>query len=87
VIADTTAGEIHRIEGNMYFQLSAVKRECLHPSGTHTICPLKGVGKYDVVVVDVQVNSGAARNYSEPSNMAAHTRDQVALWHGVKVEG
>lgn len=52
VIAEAAAGEIHRAEDNVYFPLSAVKREYLRPSDTHTRCPWKGVASYYGVVVE-----------------------------------
>ena len=42
VIAEAPANEIHRVEGNVYFPLSAVKREFLRASDTHTRCLWKG---------------------------------------------
>jgi uncharacterized protein (DUF427 family) len=86
VIAEAPAKEIHRVEGNVYFPLSAVKREYLRPSDTHTSCPWKGIaGHYDVVV-DGQENGDAAWYYPEPYSVAAQIKDCVAFWHGVKVE-
>ncbi len=86
VIADAPVDGIHRVEGNVYFPLSAVKREYLQPSDTHTRCPWKGIASYFNVVVDGQVNDDAAWYYPEPSHMAARIKDHVAFWHGVKVE-
>ena len=86
VIAESPANEIHRVEGNVYFPLSAVKREFLRASNTHTSCSWKGIASYYDVVVDGQMNDDAAWYYPEPSNLAAHIKDHVAFWHGVKVE-
>ena len=85
-IAEVPASEIHRVEGNVYFPLSAVKREFLRASDTHTRCPWKGIASYYEVVGDGKVNDDAAWYYPEPSSLAAHTKDHVAFWHGVKVE-
>lgn len=87
VIAEATAAEIHRVEGNVYFPLSAVKREFLQPSDTHTHCFWKGKASYYDVVVDDEVNVDAAWYYPEPSAMATRIKDYVAFWHGVKIEG
>jgi len=75
------------VRGKYVFSALRSEREYLHPGGTHTICPWKGVERYYGVVVDGQVNGDAAWNYSEPSSMAARTKDHAALWHGVKMEG
>ena len=86
VIADAPANAIHRIEWNVYFPLSAVKREYLRASDTHTRCFWKGIASYYDVVVNGQVNDDAAWYYPDPSSMAADIKDHVAFWHGVKVE-
>jgi uncharacterized protein (DUF427 family) len=86
VIAEATACEIHRVEGNVYFPLSAVKREYLLLSDTHTTSPWKGIASYCDVMVDGQVNGDTSWYYPEPSSMAARIKDHVA-WYGVKVEG
>ena len=86
VIAEAPATDIHRIEGNIYFPLSAVRREFLRTSDTHTHCVWKGIASYYDVVVEGQTNKDAAWYYPEPSSMAARIKDYVAFWHGVKVE-
>ena len=86
VIAEAPGDVIHRVEGNVYFPLSIVKRERLRASDTHTCCFWKGIASHYDVVVDGQVNSDAAWYYPEPSSMSAHIKDHVAFWHGVKVE-
>jgi uncharacterized protein (DUF427 family) len=86
VIAEAAVGEIHRVEGNVYFPLSAVKREYLRPSDTHTRCFRKGIASYYDVVVDGRANDDAAWYYPDPSGMAANIKGHVAFWHGVKVE-
>lgn len=86
VIAEAPSTEIHRIEENVYFPLSAVKREFLQASDTHTNCFWKGTASYYNVVVDGKVNADAAWYYPEPSEMAARIKNHVAFWRGVKVE-
>ena len=86
IIAEAHDGEIHRVEGNVYFPLYAVKREFLRASDTQSHCVWKGIASYYDVVVDNQVNKDAAWYYAEPSTIAARIRDHVAFWHGVKVE-
>lgn len=86
IIAESPISEIHRVEGNVYFPLSAVKQEVLQPSETHTVCPWKGTASYYNIVVEGKVNADAAWYYPDPSSMAAHIKGHIAFWHGVKVE-
>jgi uncharacterized protein (DUF427 family) len=86
VIAEAPSNEIHRVEGNIYFPPSAVKREYLRPSESHTHCFWKGEASYYNVEVDGKVSEDAAWYYPEPSAMAARIKDYIAFWHGVKVE-
>jgi uncharacterized protein (DUF427 family) len=74
------------VEGNVYFPESAVKREHLQPSDTHTVCPWKGTASYWSVVVDGQVNADAAWYYPTPKPEAAQIQGRLAFWRGVKVE-
>lgn len=87
VIAEAPAAEIHRVEGNVYFPLSAVKQEFLRPSEMLSSCPWKGIASYYDVAVDGEVNKDAAWYYPQPSAMAARIKDHVAFWRGVQVEG
>lgn len=86
VIAEAPATAIQRVEGNVYFPPSAVKREFLKPSDTRTTCAWKGTASYYHVVVGGEVNEDAAWYYPEPSAMAAGIKDYIAFWHGVRVE-
>lgn len=74
------------VEGNHYFPAESVRRELLRPSSRHTICPWKGQASYYDVVVDGQVNAAAAWYYPAPSQAAAHIKDHVSFWQGVRVE-
>jgi uncharacterized protein (DUF427 family) len=74
------------VEGNHYFPPSAVKREYLLPSDTHTFCPWKGQASYYTLQVEGQVNRDAAWYYAEPKPAAARIRDRIAFWKGVRVE-
>ena len=74
------------VEGNHYFPVESVNRDILRPSDTHTVCPWKGTASYHDVVVDGQVNAGAAWYYADPKPAAANIRDHVAFWQGVTVE-
>ena len=84
VIAESDKCEV--VEGNQYFPASAVKREHLQPSDTHTVCPWKGTASYYNVVVEGEVNPDAAWYYPEPKEAAKNIKHHVAFWKGVKVE-
>lgn len=86
IIAEAPSNQIHRVEGNVYFPLSAVKQKFLKPSNTHTHCVWKGEASYYNIEVDGKVNEDAAWYYPEPSAMAARIKDYVAFWHGVTIE-
>ena len=75
------------VEGNHYFPPDSVKREYLQSSNTHTTCPWKGRASYYNVVVGGSVNQDTAWYYPDPKPAAAHIKDYVAFWRGVKVEG
>jgi uncharacterized protein (DUF427 family) len=73
------------VEGNHYFPASALKRELVRPSATHTTCGWKGVASYYDVVVGDAVNADAVWYYPEPKDAAKQIRDHVAFWKGVEV--
>ena len=73
------------VEGNHYFPRDAIKEEYFTDSASHTVCPWNGVASYFDVVVDGQVNQGAAWYYPTPSAAAADIKDHVAFWRGVRV--
>lgn len=74
------------VEGNHYFPESAVKREHLKPSETHTTCFWKGECSYYDVVVNGQVNKDAGWYYPQPKPAAQQIAGRIAFWKGVKVE-
>jgi uncharacterized protein (DUF427 family) len=84
VIAESDTFEI--VEGNVYFPADAVKREHLRESGTHTVCPWKGIASYYTVVVGGQENADAAWYYPDPKPAASNIAGHVAFWRGVQVE-
>ena len=86
VIAKAPADAIQLVENNVYFPLSAVNKEFLRKSDTHSRCAWKGTASYYDLVVDGKVNEDAAWYYPEPSDMAMRILNHVAFWHGVKVE-
>ncbi|MEN8040703.1 MAG: DUF427 domain-containing protein [Actinomycetota bacterium] len=75
------------VEGNHYFPPEAVNAEFLDASQLHTRCPWKGTASYYDVVVDGEVNSGAAWYYASPKPAASDIKNYIAFWRGVKVEG
>lgn len=85
VIAEALERDIQRVEGNVYFPPSAVRREFLRSSDTHTRCAWKGEASYFSVVVDGAMNEDAAWYYPDPSAMAARIKDHVAFWRGVQI--
>jgi uncharacterized protein (DUF427 family) len=73
------------VEGNVYFPPGAVRMELMRPNDTRTTCPWKGEASYYDVVVDGEVNAGAAWYYPAPKDAAKQIRDHVAFWRGVEV--
>lgn len=84
VIAESDRYEV--VEGNIYFPPGSLKTAHFAPSDRITVCGWKGTARYHDVVVDGQVNPGAAWYYPDPKPAAANIRDHVAFWQGVKVE-
>jgi uncharacterized protein (DUF427 family) len=77
--------ETEMVEGNHYFPLETINREFFRDSAESSVCPWKGTASYFDVVVDGEVNPGAAWYYPSPSRAAANIKDHVAFWRGVKV--
>lgn len=74
------------VEGNHYFPADSLKREHFRDSSQQTTCTWKGTASYYDVIVDDQVNAGAAWYYPEPKSPAAEIRGRVAFWRGVTVQ-
>lgn len=74
------------VEGNHYFPRSSVVSEYFDESSRQTRCPWKGMASYFDVVVDGNVNAGAAWYYTDPKPAAADIKDYVAFWKGVSIE-
>ena len=68
------------------FPLESLKREHFRDSSQQSICPWKGTASYFDLVVNDEVNPGAAWYYPEPKSAAAEIRDHVAFWRGVTVQ-
>ena len=73
------------VEGNHYFPEASLRREYVEPSGTHTLCPWKGVASYYSVNVEGVASKDAVWYYPKPSVLARKVKDRVAFWHGVEV--
>lgn len=74
------------VEGNHYFPRDSLNLEHLVESSTQTRCLWKGLASYYDVVVDGEVNPGAAWYYPEPKAAAADIKDRVAFWRGIRIE-
>ncbi|MEB3356938.1 MAG: DUF427 domain-containing protein [Synechococcales bacterium] len=84
VLAESDQCEV--VEGNQYFPPDSLNSDYFQPSDKHTTCPWKGVASYYDIVVDGQVNEGAAWYYPEPKDAAKNIKGYVAFWRGVRVE-
>ncbi len=74
------------VEGNEYFPPSALHREYLQPSETHTHCSWKGDASYFNVEAQGNVNPDAAWYYPDPLPAAQEIKGYVAFWKGVLIE-
>jgi uncharacterized protein (DUF427 family) len=83
VVAESN--DIVTVEGNAYFPASALKREYIQPSNTHTTCGWKGEASYYSLNVDGKTNPDAVWFYPTPKDAAKHITDRVAFWKGVTV--
>ncbi len=83
-IAESPTFEV--VEGNVYFPPSAVSRDHLRESRTHTVCGWKGTASYYDVVVGDAVNADAAWFYPQTKDAAKNIEGYVAFWKGVTVE-
>lgn len=86
VIAEAPQVAVEVVEGNVYFPESAVRRDYLQPSETHTVCGWKGTASYYSIAVDGEVNPDAAWYYPEPKEAARNITGRIAFWKGVRVE-
>ena len=73
------------VEGNHYFPPDSVGSEYLVDNAAHTVCPWKGTASYYDVVVNGNVNTGAAWYYPDPKPAASDLKGRIAFWRGVKV--
>ena len=73
------------VEGNHYFPPESVNTALLASSDAATVCPWKGTAGYYDVVVDGNINQGAAWYYATPKPAASDLKNYVAFWRGVKI--
>ena len=74
------------IEGNYYFPRNSINSEFFVEIARQTRCPWKGMASYYDLVVDGEVNPGAAWYYPDPEPAAIDIKDRVAFWRGVCIE-
>jgi len=86
VIAESD--DIQVVEGNAYFPRSSLDLACIRESSEkRTYCHWKGFSDYLDIVVDGEVNEGAAWHYEEPYEASSIIRDRVAFWRDVEITG
>lgn len=73
------------VEGNHYFPPESLSWAHFRESDKKTRCWWKGTASYYDVLVGDQVNRDAAWTYPHPSQAAAHIKDHIAFWRGVRV--
>ncbi len=83
VIAESD--DIVTLEGNHYFPISSLNRDCVTFSNHHTMCSWKGQASYYSLLVNGELNTDAAWYYPEPKPEAEKIRGRVAFWKGVMV--
>lgn len=74
------------VEGNAYFPPETVQKQYLRSSDLKTHCGWKGEASYYDLVVDGEVNEGAAWYYPEPKDAAKEIAGYIAFWKGVVVK-
>ena len=84
VLAESNQTEL--VEGNHYFPPDSLNQQLFRSSDTTTVCGWKGTASYYDLVVNDEVNSGAAWYYPDPKPEAANIKGYVAFWKGVQVE-
>jgi uncharacterized protein (DUF427 family) len=73
------------VESNHYFPPDSINKEYFRSSNMHTTCPWKGEANYYNIAVGDQINTDAAWYYPAPKQEAAHIKNYVAFWRGVKI--
>jgi uncharacterized protein (DUF427 family) len=78
VLADSDQTEM--VEGNHYFPPDSIRQEYFTSIDKTTVCGWKGTANYYDIVVNDQVNPGAAWYYAEPKERAANIKGYVAFY-------
>lgn len=78
VLAESDQCEV--VEGNQYFPPDSLKQEYFKPIAKTTGCPWKGTASYYDIVVNGDVNAGAAWYYPEPKAAANNIKGYVAFY-------
>jgi uncharacterized protein (DUF427 family) len=73
------------VEGNHYFPVDSINEEFFVRNERYTICPWKGMASYYDLVVDGEINRGAAWYYPSPKPAAENITGHIAFWRGVRV--
>ncbi|MEY3297708.1 MAG: hypothetical protein RLZZ597_968 [Cyanobacteriota bacterium] len=78
VLADSDRCET--VEGNLYFPPDALNMDYFRPISQTTVCGWKGTANYYDIVVNDQVNAGAAWYYADPKPAASNIKGYVAFY-------
>lgn len=68
------------VEGNLYFPPDALNMDYFRPISQTTVCGWKGTANYYDIVVNGQVNAGAAWYYADPKPAASNIKGYVAFY-------
>ena len=80
--------DIALVEGNAYFPRRSLDSACVRESSEkRTYCHWKGFSDYLDIMVDGEVNEGAAWYYAAPYEASSIIRDRVAFWRGIEIAG
>ena len=84
VLAESEHTEM--VEGNHYFPPDTINKHYFQENTKNTFCTWKGTASYYDIVVNGQINKGAAWYYPTPKPAAANIKNHIAFWRGVQVE-
>lgn len=75
-----------RLEGDLYFPESSLKREFFRISTSTSNSPRFGLARYLSVEVDGMENLDAARYYPDPMPLARKVRGMIAFGRGIEID-
>jgi len=84
-VAEADKSAVERVDGNIYFPPSAIKKAHFAESPTRSTCGWKGLAHYYTISVDGKENKDAAWYYPDAKEKAKKFEGYVAFWKGVKV--